>query len=332
MDAPASFHVHEPGRFLLARTPDYGAFVSRTENGGFEVALAWDGGEAHACEVGSPRTEPSIPRGMLQPMESTDLEHALGYTFRSPVLLVRALTHPSYTNENPGTEDNQVLEFLGDAVLGCAVAHLLVRYHPSEAEDYLTLYRSWVAKGPALAGLGRELGVGAVLRLGAGEAGSGGAQRTSVLEDAVEAVLGAIVQDGGYGAASAVVERLLSERLLPKRTRSELKDPISRLKEWGDANGALLARCGAGGCTVASAHFPGLPRREGPDGRRRRSEQEGCNSGRRHRCTHRARSRPVGEGARGGGQIAAHQWSPQADEVVLACPTSRFETWPDSPM
>jgi ribonuclease-3 len=139
-----------------------------------------------------------------------DLEKQLGYTFRRRDLLVTALMHRSYRFENRDvTEDNQRMEFLGDAVLGLVVADHLYRLHGREDEGTLTDLRSRLTSGKALAVLARQVALGAYMKLGRGEEQGGGRSREALLADAFEAVLGAAYLDGGLKAADKIVSTLV---------------------------------------------------------------------------------------------------------------------------
>jgi len=146
-------------------------------------------------------------------MDRTALEDALGYSFRDVSLLALALTHRSYSNEHELPADNQRLEFLGDAVLGFLLADRVFRGYATHPEGMLTILRASIASGAALAEKARQLGLGAVLRLGNGERITGGADRDSNLTDALEAVLGAVYLDGELSAVSDVFDRLFAEDL-----------------------------------------------------------------------------------------------------------------------
>ena len=130
------------------------------------------------------------------------LMNALGYTFRDEALLRRALTHPSM-----GREDNQRLEFLGDAVLQYLMSDTLYRTHPEEREGALTHRRALLVCEAALSSIARKLGIGEALVMDRGEEQTGGREKPSVLCDAMEAVLAAVYLDGGMDAARDVVER-----------------------------------------------------------------------------------------------------------------------------
>lgn len=139
-----------------------------------------------------------------------ELEERLGYRFRNRHWLEKALIHPShrYEVEPPGKEDNQRLEFIGDAALGLTVAEVLFRRHPEWDEGRLTRERSRWTKGAMLVAIARRHDLGRWLRLGRGEENSGGRSRDSNLEDLVESLLGAAYLDGGLKAVSAIVRNL----------------------------------------------------------------------------------------------------------------------------
>jgi ribonuclease-3 len=136
------------------------------------------------------------------------LERRLGYRFADKELLELALTHRSH-----GSENNERLEFLGDAALGFVVADWLYRVFPDAQEHELTVMRASLVKRSSLARVAREIEMGQYLQLGAGELKSGGHQRESILADTVEAVLGAVLRDGGVAAAAAVIETLFAQQV-----------------------------------------------------------------------------------------------------------------------
>ena len=123
-------------------------------------------------------------------------------------LLDRALTHRSYAYENGGLPTNERLEFLGDSVLGVIVTETLYRTHPDLSEGRLAKLRAAVVNARALADVGRTLGLGPHIRLGRGEESTGGRDKASILSDTVEAVIGAVYIDSGFGLATEVVHRL----------------------------------------------------------------------------------------------------------------------------
>lgn len=134
------------------------------------------------------------------------LQKELGYGFKEPELLVRALTHVSYERRKSAGH-NEVLEFLGDAVLGLAVSDLLMRHNPEKSEGDLSRMRAGLVNSAVLAEKAATLKLGPLLRLGKGEERSDGRGKPSILAGAFEALLGAVYQDGGYEAARRIVER-----------------------------------------------------------------------------------------------------------------------------
>jgi len=126
----------------------------------------------------------------------------------SPALLERALTHRSFAYENGGLPTNERLEFLGDAVLGLVVTDALFRGYPDLPEGHLAKLRAAVVNMRALAGVARGLHLGDYVRLGRGEEGTGGRDKSSILADTLEAVIGAVYIERGLDEASALVHRL----------------------------------------------------------------------------------------------------------------------------
>ena len=168
-----------------------------------------------------------------------ELETSLGYKFKSQDLLVRALTHAS-TRTGEKRTDNERLEFLGDRVLGLAIADLLVRAYPTAQEGDLARRFNRLVKGETCAAIGRQIDLGQHLILSDSEASSGGRAKETILADAVEAVLGAIFEEGGFDKARAVVVDLWKDRLeaLPEVAA----DPKSALQEWAQGRGLALPR------------------------------------------------------------------------------------------
>lgn len=151
----------------------------------------------------------------------------LRYTFNDPSLLEQALTHRSASKRN-----NERLEYLGDSFLNFAIARRLFDSRPGDTEGDLSRARAALVREETLAALGQTLGVDGQLTLGAGELRSGGAQRGAILADAVEALIGAVLLDGGVVAAEALVERLFAEQCASLPDAAALKDPKTRLQEW----------------------------------------------------------------------------------------------------
>ena len=143
------------------------------------------------------------------------------------------MTHPSYVNEHleESAGSNQRLEFLGDAVIGLVIARDLYRRLPDLDEGSLTELRSQVVRGQVLARVARRLGLGRYLLLGQGEASAGGSDRDSNLAAALEALVGAVFLDRGYGASQRLVSRILKPELAEVGGRDVSKDPKSELQE-----------------------------------------------------------------------------------------------------
>jgi ribonuclease-3 len=135
------------------------------------------------------------------------LQQRLGLPI-ADALLERALTHRSYAYENGGLPTNERLEFLGDSVLGLVVTDTLYRNHPDLPEGQLAKLRAAVVNSRALADVGRELGLGEFVRLGRGEEATGGRDKSSILADTLEALLGAVYLDHDLDTAAALVHRL----------------------------------------------------------------------------------------------------------------------------
>ena len=153
-------------------------------------------------------------------------ERRIGYEFADRSLLAEALTHKS-----AGAVNNERLEFLGDAALGFVVGEALFNQSRQATEHELTLMRASLVRGQTLAAVARDLGLGEFLALGPGERKSGGRDRSSILADAVEGVIGAIVCDGGVDAARRVIERVFGERLA-NAPLEDLRDPKTELQEF----------------------------------------------------------------------------------------------------
>ncbi len=163
------------------------------------------------------------------------LQERLGCTLADPGLLARALTHRSH-----GPDNNERLEYLGDAVLTFVVAEMLYRRFPGASEGELSRYRASLVSGESLATIATGIGLGEQMRLGDGEVKSGGHRRSTILADGLEALLGAIYLDRGLDAARAAAERLLREPLAALPAAAELKDAKTRLQEWLQGRGYAL--------------------------------------------------------------------------------------------
>ncbi len=155
-----------------------------------------------------------------------------GYVFRAPDLLVQALTHRSF-----GAHNNERLEFLGDAVVNLVMADALYARFPELSEGELTRLRARLVRTETLAAVAREIGLGGFLRLGGGELKSGGFDRDSILADALEAVVGALYQDGGYERARDILQDLFAARLSGIEVHAKVKDAKTALQEFLQARG-----------------------------------------------------------------------------------------------
>ena len=148
----------------------------------------------------------------------------LGVEFANPELMRQALRHKSM-----GSLNNERLEFLGDAVLGQVIAHELYLRYPNTHEDGLSLMRAALVRRDALALIARELDLGRALELGGGELKGGGHQRSSILADALEAVIGAVYLDGGFEVARSLLLRLFDERLNQVKVTKDAKTLLQEL-------------------------------------------------------------------------------------------------------
>jgi ribonuclease-3 len=162
-------------------------------------------------------------------------EAQLRYAFKDFSLLERALTHRSASKAN-----NERLEYLGDSFLNFAIARRLFDLRPDDSEGDLSRARAALVKEPTLAAIGQRLGLDAHLMLGPGELRSGAAQRAAIVADAVEALIGAVLLDGGATAAEAVIEHLFAGEFANLPDAQTLKDPKTRLQEWLQGRGLPL--------------------------------------------------------------------------------------------
>jgi ribonuclease-3 len=151
----------------------------------------------------------------------------LGYEFNAPHLLLQALTHRSAKGEH-----NERLEFLGDSILGFVIAEALYQKFPKHDEGDLTRMRSSLVKGVTLAELARDFNLGECLILGPGELKSGGHRRESILEDAIEAIIGAIYLDSDLNTCKTLIIKWFNDRLQVIKPGNEQKDPKTRLQEF----------------------------------------------------------------------------------------------------
>ncbi|MCP4420358.1 MAG: ribonuclease III [Chloroflexi bacterium] len=173
-----------------------------------------------------------------------ELENNLNFHFRDYSLLMRALTHRSYLNENPDKvlEDNERLEFLGDAVLDFIVGAYLYHRFPEMDEGELTSLRAALVRAKTLADFARRLKIGRFLQMGFGEAANGGRERTPLLCASFEAVIGAIYLDQGLPPVKTLVEQLVSPALEEIMADSLHKDAKSEFQMWAQSKFNITPR------------------------------------------------------------------------------------------
>ncbi len=155
------------------------------------------------------------------------LQRRIGHRFTNTPLLQRALTHRSF-----GADHNERLEFLGDAVLSLAVSSLLFERFSGSDEGDLTRVRAHLVREDSLHKAAVALGLPELMRLSEGEARGGGAQRPSILADALEAIIGAVFLDGGFQTAHAVVQRIFGDVIQATEADNWSKDAKTELQEW----------------------------------------------------------------------------------------------------
>lgn len=172
----------------------------------------------------------TVPEAKIQRLTET-----LGYTFRNPVLLEQALTHPS-----AGRHHYERLEFLGDSALSLIITEFLYQKFPETREGKLSRIRASLVNGESLSKLARELSLGRFLRLGPGEMKSGACRRESILADAMEAVIGAVYLDAGLEPCRELVLRIFSARLEDPELGRPAKDFKTRLQEYLMSRGESL--------------------------------------------------------------------------------------------
>lgn len=164
------------------------------------------------------------------------LEEKLGYEFKDKSLLMTALTHSSYANENRkrNIKDNERLEFLGDSILGVTVASYLYKNRPDLPEGRMTRLRAELVCEQSLARVAEKLELGKYMHLGKGEEQGGGRKRPSITADAVEAVIAALYLDGGYNRAGSFISRYILEpfeegqELSDRDNKTELQEIVQR--------------------------------------------------------------------------------------------------------
>jgi len=167
--------------------------------------------------------------------------------FRDPELLQRALTHSSYANEHLSDagvpiQDNERLEFLGDAIIDFIAAKWLYHHFPDLDEGRLTSLRAALVRATTLARFAESIALSDVLRLGKGEADSGGRHRANILGDAFEALMAALYLDQGFDAVSAYFEQMIENTATTVLNENLDRDPKSQLQEWSQATLSITPR------------------------------------------------------------------------------------------
>jgi ribonuclease III len=192
--------------------------------------------DSPSSEAAPAPVAPTAKRTRRSRRDAPEFAERIGYRFNDPALLDQALTHISaLTGARNRAGSYQRLEFLGDHVLGLVVSDMLFRTFAKADEGEMSRRLADLVRKETCAEVARSIDLGAMLRLGASEINSGGRDRTAILADVCEALIGAVFVDGGYPAAAAVIERLWSDRMrTPVRP---LRDSKTVLQEWAQARG-----------------------------------------------------------------------------------------------
>lgn len=180
-------------------------------------------------------------------LTTSGLQDRLQHRFAQPQLLELALTHRSFSSQH-----NERLEFLGDSVLNLAVSRMLYTALRDQPEGDLSRVRANLVKQDTLHRLALDLGLSGLIRLGEGEMRSGGQQRPSILADALEAIIGAVLMDAGYDAAEGLVLRLFDKVAISPTMTAAAKDPKTELQEWLQARRMQLPIYRVAGITGAA--------------------------------------------------------------------------------
>jgi ribonuclease III len=203
-------------------------------------AAAADTSDSPPADDAAPQPSAKEPKEPKEPKRrrrgAAGFEERIGYRFKDPALLEQALTHISaLTGARNRAGSYQRLEFLGDHVLGLVVSDMLFRAFAKADEGEMSRRLADLVRKEACADVARAIDLGEAIRLGASEANAGGRGRTAILADVCEALIGAVFVDGGYPAASALIERLWSERM--RTPARPLRDSKTVLQEWAQARG-----------------------------------------------------------------------------------------------
>ena len=205
------------------------------------------------------------------------LEGRIGYSFKRPELLVRAVTHSSMSS--PTRDDNQRLEFLGDRVLGLVMAEAMLAQDRKATEGQLAPRFNALVRKEACADVAREIDLGAGLKLGRSEMLSGGRRKQALLGDAMEALIAAVYLDAGFETAKEMVVRLWGDRV--SKVEADARDPKTSLQEWAQARGLkpptyeLLKRSGPDHAPIfeIAAKLENGESAEASDNSKRKAEQ-----------------------------------------------------------
>jgi len=167
----------------------------------------------------------------MSKQDIAQLEKNLGYFFKNKKLLYEALTHRSFSHENPDKTCNERLEFLGDSVLGLVIVESLFLSKSKFSESVMAKTKSYLVKESVLSEIASAIALGKYLRLGKGEEATGGRTKSSLLGDAIEAVLGAVYLDGGYKRAKELILTLFKENIDTILSSGEFHDFKTELQE-----------------------------------------------------------------------------------------------------
>lgn len=230
----------------------------------------------------------TMPRSLCPLLQShqeslLSLEERIGYRFKDPALLARALVHSSFAFEHPAVgQHNETLEFLGDSVLDLTLGSILIARFPELREGKLTRIRAALVNEGCLADMARQIRLGDHLLLGRGEESSGGRDKPSILSCAYEALLGAIHLDGGYGIALDFVRRWFAGHLETQREellQNDAKSALQELLQELHNEGPVYTLCGEEGPAHARlftvcATFRGVELGRGQASSKKEAEQK----------------------------------------------------------
>lgn len=175
----------------------------------------------------------------MNPNNFSALQKRIGYAFKNPSILTTALTHRSSLNEQGVKESNERLEFLGDAVLELVITNFLYESRPDDPEGFLTAARSAIVRTESLSRVAEQIKLGEEIHMSKGEAAGGGRENPSILENSLEALIGAIFKDGGLEHASHFIAKFIIPQAKEILSQKELKDPKSLYQEKVQSQGLV---------------------------------------------------------------------------------------------